>query len=138
MLLFGDLAGNKNSQMPDIFVHQSDDHLSRAFISSVEPYTSATQLNACWGGVILSPKDANRIMGDFICLKIENPADLVFNLTGPQLVADEQILNNPLDFLLVHQINTRPTIVQTPGIGAVQCRYWQTDYNICPRMYWPD
>ena len=84
----------------------------RALISSVLPYTSATQLNACCGGVMLSPIEANRMIGTFISRRSNTPPPPVLDRARPQLVADEEILRDPLDLFAVHQIEAAPPALE--------------------------
>ena len=71
----------------------------RALISSVLPYTSATQLNACCGGVMLSPERCEQHDRRLDVAQVERRGRSL----PPQPVADEQVLRDPLDLLAVQQ-----------------------------------
>ena len=53
---------------------QADDHLAVRLDLLGAVVTSTTQLNACCGGVMSSPMEANRMMGDLIVAQVEGVA----------------------------------------------------------------
>ena len=72
----------------------------RALISSVLPYTSATQLNACCGGVMLSPRDANSTIGTLIWRRSKTPL-------GPDFTVPDHTLLPTKRFCVIHSISSR-------------------------------
>ena len=99
-----------------------------ALISSVEPYTSVTQLNACCGGVMLSPIEANRMIGDLTSRR--SKASSHRSLTAcPEVVSDEKVLDDPLDLFAIHQVVAAP-----PALELEEARWlgidWRTRGNI--------
>ena len=84
----------------------------RALISSVLPYTSATQLNACCGGVMLSPRDANSTIGTLIWRRSKTPPGPALRRARPHLVADEEVLRDPLDLLAIHEEVAAPPALE--------------------------
>ena len=109
-----------------------------ALISSVEPYTSAIQLNACCGGVMLSPIDANTMIGDLIASGRSSVAGPSRASPGPELVADEEVVDDPADLLVGSAGRTRPTSARTRGSAAARCRRSRTGGSTCPRTCSPD
>ena len=70
VLLLGDLARHEDAEVADVLVEEADDRLAVGLdLLRRRLYTSAIQLNACCGGVMLSPIDAKMMMGCLIDLR---------------------------------------------------------------------
>ena len=69
-------------------------------------------MKACCGGVMLSPSDANRMIGEWMARRSKaRPSD---HSASPcrEVVADEQVLDDPLDLLPVHQEEAAPPALE--------------------------
>ena len=136
VLLLRDLAGDEDAEVADVLVHRPTITWPRALISSVVPYMSATQLNACCGGVMLSPSEANRMIGDLISRR-SNALPPGSPGAGPELVADEEVARDPVDLLAVHQVVATPPALELEEARVLVSIRSGTGCRICRQKALP-
>jgi hypothetical protein len=65
------------------------------------------QLKACWGGVMLSPKEAKTTTG-LLFFQIDLPAGIELEFAAFELVAHEKPIHDLVDFLVGQQKKAPP------------------------------
>ena len=122
MFLPGDPSRDKDPEVADVLVQQTDDRLAAGLdlIGGAIHVRHPVERLLRWGDVVAhgGEQDDRRLDGT----KIEGLTVLRPSSALPQIVADEQVIDNPLNFLAVEEIEATP-----PALEVEEARRFGVD-----------
>ena len=136
VFLLRHLAGNEDAEMADVFVHQSDDHLSAGldFLGAAVHVGDPVERLLRRGDVVARRGEQHD--RDLDVAQVEDLARTGLHRARPQLVADEEVLRDPLDLLAIQQVVAAPPALELEEALRLGRRCWRTPGSTCPRTCW--